>query len=183
MGAFIFTNKENKEVINVDLLDLLDSKTRVPKDLKAPNRKVVTLLDVMDLPVASSENDASIDLVNLLDSKTRVPKDIKAPKHKAVTLLDVMDPPVTNEVKTMDLADFLDSKTRLPKKEEGDETFQRRNGILDVMDPPESVGTDKADEVDLTKLLDSKTRLPRDRIPAERRKSSLVDIIESGEKR
>ena len=211
MGISIVGYKEVKEEVvmtsppaaapqKIDLLDLLDRKTRVPKDLKTSKRPSITLLDIMDPPASVLKKDAdkketfkqeeAMDLLELLDGTTRLPKkEVGAETvRRRKGLLDVMEPPAVVEekevIKSMDLVDFLDSKTRLPKKDIGEETVRRRIGLLDVMDAPTPSISDKAKDapVDLVDMLDPKTRLPRNSrgLPG-RRKVNILDILESGE--
>jgi hypothetical protein len=216
MGVHIVTNKKIKEEVvmtfpfhegtitpqKIDLLDLLDHKTWLPKDSKASRRHVITLLDIMDPPgpildrkVPKNEitkKDETMNLVNLLDRKTWLPKNDggETERRRRIGLLDVMDTPVVAKEngdakkKPMNLVDFLDSKTRLPKKMEGEDLVRRRIGLADVMDPTSPVSSVKHKEprVDLVGLLDPRTRLPRDSRGLSRRHINILDILESDKK-
>jgi hypothetical protein len=120
--------KNVREGGRVDLLDLLDKHTYLPKKKDGEGeRRCVTLLDVMDPPTKKVEEPPkkSMDLIEFLDKRTYLPKKKdERGERRCITLLDVMDPPSQSKndnprrrevKKNIDLLSLLDEKTRLPR--------------------------------------------------------------------
>jgi hypothetical protein len=116
-----------REGARVDLLDLLDKRTFLPKRKdgeSVPPHRCVTLLDVMDLPSKVEPKKSKDDIVF---PGNRTPLSRKdgtntTERRHCVTVMDIMDDPTksepphdTKKEKNINLLDLLDEKTRLPR--------------------------------------------------------------------
>lgn len=159
------------QLSEIDLLDLLDKKTRTPLGNPGhPERRRINILDVMDAPV------------------------LAAPAQKQTTPIEknglaAAAAATTTKGNSIDLLTLLDKKTRTPLGNPGHPELRRIN-ILDVMDAPVPASGQKKKAMtkkkknspaatDLLTLLDKKTRTPLGN-PGhpERRRINILDVMD-----